>query len=26
LRVDLEAVGVLGRNARSDRHRFDRDL
>ena len=26
LRVDLEAVGVLGRNPRSDRHRFDGDL
>jgi hypothetical protein len=26
LRVDLEAVGVLGRNARSNWHRFDGDL
>ena len=26
LRVDLEAVGVLGRNARSNRERFDGDL
>jgi hypothetical protein len=26
LRVDFEAVGVLGRNARSNWHRFDGDL